>query len=284
MSEHSGRRMFRVLGVLAALLAFAPVLSARAQDVTVQTFGEALARFEEHRGQLLSYIAKVDVVEYGTESAVGETWRFLDRRSYEVVADITRDSIFMTRNSSPAYANSSTTNYSSLLLKHGPQFYLASAGTLSKKNLMRDGAGFLDPQVIGLGFCAETRRFIEFDMVIANYRSWPTANWELQRKDGDLVFTSGGNGEAFGKKVVFSSRQGFAPTLLEIREGVGVRVNCRYVERDGVWLPSVAKYECGGSRNMIMTVDWCEINCAISEELFTPAKIAELSGLKVRFE
>lgn len=214
-----------------ALHCLFPVLVS-AQSLEVMTLGDVVSRFEEHRAQLLSYAAHVQVVEYSEDKYDDEVYRTVGLLDFEVLADLTRDSYLITRNSyrlSPQPRNIDGTR---IFLKNGPRVFIGENREIVEKASFSDWDGFFDPQVLGMGFCAELGRFYEFEQVIGNYRRWH-GGWRVERADGLVTFGTRRADGSYVERYCFSESQGFSPVLLEMTN-VGLKVQCTYVEVDGI--------------------------------------------------
>lgn len=256
---------------------------ATSQTLGELTFRDVVSRFEEHRAQLLSYAAQVEFALYSEDTFDDYVHRSVSLRRFDVLADLTRDSYLMTRNTYRFFAEPKTADTSKILLKNGPRVFIGERSGLVEKNLISDLDGFFDPQVIGVGFCAELRRFYEFEQVIGNYRNWRSDDWEADPADGLVTFGKKLANGSYRERYCFSESQGYSPVLLENKD-FGLKVQCTYIQLDGIWLPRICRYECDASRGMVVTIDWIAVNKPLSRELFEIETVRELLGTMSREE
>lgn len=233
------------------------------------TFYDVLNRLEEHRGGLLSYVARVTLVNFSTRNygpPVGE-FRAISVREIGVVEDCTRDR--MLQCSSSYSGESSRQEPTFVILRDGNRFWRSRASRLAPVE-RKSASELLDPQIIGLGLCAEINRHFSFEEVLGNYKRWPRLEVIPAKQDGDEV--------SYGL-TSFDLAQGCSP----LRTGVSGAVSVKSVNKKtdaGIWLPEHAFYDCNGPSGIYIHVDWLAVNTPVAPSAFEPETVARLCGLQ----
>lgn len=262
--------------IAAAYLDFA------AAQVDVNSFQDALARFEESRSRLVSFSAKVTVIDYREEKIDDFVNRSTKRSVHEVVADLTIPAMIVCRNDHMLQAKSSRRSSSGVFLRNKGGIFSSSGSSLIRDTDGRRREFFFDPQVIGVGFCAELRRFVAFEELLSNLRTWKASDWTKYEGDGETVTFGAKRGDSFYRKITFDKQKGWSPISVFMRDGSGISSTCEYEEFDGIWLPVLLKISCGNRNSMVVSVDWISVNQPFPEVLFDEREVARLSGLEVR--
>jgi hypothetical protein len=268
--------MYRTLlyRTLFSLLAVCLFVSAGMAEDTI-SFQKAVDRYEENMAKLLSYVAKVTVYEQTSERSTvsPEVIDVASVSEFEMIADVTRDSVLIVGNryvvgSSHLIAPSSSKLY---LRCEGKSYRCGGDGLFPIDNPIVPYEGVFDPRIVGTGFCFEIRSYIPFQNVIANLRQW---------SDDPGVSTDGGENLKFGRAgefVVCSKKSQFA--IVEAVQS-GVKFKTVYEEREGVVLPKSSIYHCTQGRQLLIECDWIVVNEPIPEYRFQPEEVARLAGLK----
>jgi hypothetical protein len=256
------------------------VLSLLCVGVTAQEsrqFREALARNEENFAGLLSYSAKVRVFEKTSEKlTVGDD--VLDNFSlteYEFLSDVTRDSILIVKNrySIDASYHADDSQSAVYLRSKGKAFRITGSRLIAFDDANLPIEGFFDPRVIGVGFCFEIRSFNKIENVFSNIRAWKDSLSQNHSNEDFLIFGQGKN------KFEFLKKSGYAISLIE-HSGVSVRTT--YVEKSGIFLPSLSAYQCAKGRQLVFECEWFAVNEPIPAERFQADRVASLLGLKLK--
>lgn len=271
-------RMYNLIWIIVAACA---ILFGEAfgQESGGAAFARTLDQFEQHRAQLLSYAAQVELVQFAEEKFNNEVYRSVSLRRFDVVADLTRDSYLIVRNSYSLLPDLGSRADSNLFLKVGPRVFVTGGGVLDEKKSAIETTDFFDPQTVGFGFCAELRRFFEFEDIVGNYRRWQSGFFGVERAGGLITIGAKNADGRYRERYCFAENQGFCPVLIESPRGIGVKVQCNYVNVDGIWLPKVCRYECNPKVGVVVNIDWIAVNKPISRELLDIEKVSIWAGL-----
>ncbi|GAB5403493.1 MAG: hypothetical protein Aurels2KO_17240 [Aureliella sp.] len=245
-ARHIHHLAYSMLTVAAlGCIALSPKSCAHGQE----SLRDQLDHLKEHRSGLQTYVAKITIASYSTNDygpPVGIHRGFLIRE-IGVVADKTQDSVL---SCSTSYsAESSPITPSKIILRQGDKFWVTSGRKFASVERSRADS-LLEPDIIGLGFCAEIGRFTSFEKLVS------------------------GN---IGAKLTLDKRRGYSPIQTGLNGYVSVRCEPT-LTKEGLWLPQRAFYECNSDNGMYIHVEWLAINRPVSPLLLQPATIARLSG------